>query len=183
MSDIPTRPPNPLSWPLVGHIVTDAQGYTQSVSAGVIELCGHSADALIGRKPGHVLQGVDTDPATIQRIRQHLAVRAPCHATILNYHATGFSYWVSLQITPLINKTAGLTGFACSVASPDWRRLAHNSILSLCASCHQQARAMDGSWQRIEKVLVQMYNLQVSHGICPTCLVQLYTSTDLDKIY
>ena len=183
MSDIPTRPPNPLNWPLVGHIVTNTQGYTQTVSEGIIELCGHPADELIGRKPGHVLQGVDTDPATIQRIRQHLAVRAPCQATILNYHATGFPYWVSLQITPLIDKTANLTGFACSVASPDKRRAPHNAMLSLCANCHQQARATDGSWQRIEEVLAEIYNLPVSHGICPTCLVQLYTLPDLDKTY
>ncbi|MEM8533865.1 MAG: PAS domain-containing protein [Chloroflexota bacterium] len=183
MSDIPTRPPNPRNWPFVGHIVTDAHECTQTVSAEIIDLCGHSADKLIGRKPGHVLQGVSTDPATVQRIRQHLAVRVPCQATILNYHATGFPYWVSLQITPLIDKTAHLTGFACSVSSPDKRRLPYNTMLSLCANCHQQARAMDGSWKCVEEVLAEMYNLQVSHGICPTCLVQLYASSELDKIH
>ncbi|NOK63031.1 MAG: hypothetical protein GFH27_549319n77 [Chloroflexi bacterium AL-W] len=181
MSSIPICPPNPYNWPLVGHIITDAQGYTQTVSKGIVELCGHPADHLIGQKPGHVLQGTDTDPATIQRIRQHLAVLAPCSATILNYHAIGFPYWVSLQITPLIDRSGSLAGFACSAAAPDERRASNNAIVSLCANCHQQARATDGSWQRIEEVLTKMYNLQVSHGICPACLIQLYTSSDFNQ--
>jgi len=54
-----------------------------------------------GRKPGDVLQGSDTDPATVARMSASFKDGRSYSSELLNYTREGEAYWVSMQITPI----------------------------------------------------------------------------------
>lgn len=93
----PLRPEAP------GLVVTNAGGLVEWVNPAFIAMCGHSLAELHGRKPGHVLQGPETDRAAVDRIRTALHERQACHETVLNYHKDGSKYRADLRIMPILD--------------------------------------------------------------------------------
>lgn len=84
-------------------VVTDAAGRVIWVNEAFEKLCGRPLADMAGRKPGQVLQGPQTDPATIAKIRAALAARQPCRTELVNYHADGSRYRVDAQIVPVLD--------------------------------------------------------------------------------
>lgn len=82
-------------------VITDSLGSVEWVNEGFVQLTGFSLDEVVGRKPGHLLQGPETDPATVAEIRTALAANRGCDVEIVNYTKSGEAYWVRLQITPI----------------------------------------------------------------------------------
>lgn len=82
-------------------VVTDAEGRIEWVNRSFEQLTGFSRGAAIGQKPGHLLQGPDTDPEAVERIRHAVRAGAPANEELLNYTRAGRAYWVSLSITPI----------------------------------------------------------------------------------
>ncbi|MDA1220624.1 MAG: response regulator [Planctomycetota bacterium] len=82
-------------------VVTDAEGRIEWVNRSFEQLTGFSRGAAIGQKPGHLLQGPDTDPEAVERIRRAVRAGAPANEELLNYTRAGRAYWVSLSITPI----------------------------------------------------------------------------------
>ena len=92
-------------------VITDAAGLALYVNAGFSKLTGYSAAEAMGRKPGHLLQGPHTDPATVQRVRDKLLLRQPFYEQILNYTKAGEPYWISLSINPIFDDAGQLAKF------------------------------------------------------------------------
>ena len=86
-----------------GIVVTDPAGLVEWVNPAFSAMCGYECAELRGRKPGHVLQGPDTDAATVQRIREAVAARRPCRETLVNDHRNGSRYIVDAAITPILD--------------------------------------------------------------------------------
>jgi methyl-accepting chemotaxis protein len=84
-------------------IITDENGLVQYVNRGFTRLTGYTLDEIRGKKPGRVLQGEATDPATIALIRESLRERKPIYNEILNYAKSGDPYWISLAINPVFD--------------------------------------------------------------------------------
>ncbi|MBE3670385.1 hypothetical protein BOO25_15785 [Vibrio navarrensis] len=82
-------------------VVTNPDGEVVYVNRGFERMSGYSLDEMKGKKPGHVLQGKDTNPETVQNIRDHLARSEPFYDEILNYTKDGRPYWISLSINPI----------------------------------------------------------------------------------
>lgn len=82
-------------------LICDAQGLTEYVNPGFTRLTGYQPQEILGRKPGSVLQGRGTDPATVARIRSMLAQGKPFYEEILNYDKDGTPHWVSLAVNPI----------------------------------------------------------------------------------
>ena len=89
-------------------IITDAQDRIEYVNPGFTRLTGYTAEEVIGRKPGALLQGRHTDENTVRRIGEHLRRCEPFHEEILNYTSTGQPYWISLSINPVLGKDGTL---------------------------------------------------------------------------
>jgi PAS domain S-box-containing protein len=83
-------------------IVTDAAGRTEWVNDGFTRITGYAPAEIIGRSPGSLLQGPDTDPAAVARMDAHLARGEPFNLEILNYAADGRSYWVEIDCEPIV---------------------------------------------------------------------------------
>ena len=94
-----------------GVVITDAEGRITWTNQAFHDMCGHSKARVLNRKPGSFLQGEDTDQETVARIRKALHAGEPVAAEILNYHASGRPYWVSIRITPIRGRSGRLTGF------------------------------------------------------------------------
>ena len=94
-----------------GVIVSDRSGGVVWVNHGFERLTGYRLAEVRGRRPGAVLQGPDTDPAAVARIRDGLARRVSFTEEILNYHRDGTPYWVSLAISPIDATDSGGDGF------------------------------------------------------------------------
>ncbi|OEC32519.1 methyl-accepting chemotaxis protein [Pseudomonas cuatrocienegasensis] len=85
-------------------IITDAKGCIEYVNQGFERMTGYSLNTIKGRTPGSFLQGPDTDPKTVQRIRDGLRNGQSFYDEILNYTADKVPYWVSLSITAVTNE-------------------------------------------------------------------------------
>ncbi len=92
-------------------IITDARGYIEYINPGFERLTGYKSDDVIGKKPGHLLQGQHTDRATVERIRKKLEQRKPFYEEIMNYTRSGEPYWIYLSINPIFNDDGSLQRF------------------------------------------------------------------------
>ncbi|MGB0684052.1 MAG: PAS domain S-box protein [Magnetovibrionaceae bacterium] len=86
-----------------GVIITDSQGYIEWINEGFSRITGYELDEVVGHKPGRMLQGPDTDPVTVARIREAIAARQSFSAELLNYKKSGEPYWIAIDAQPLMS--------------------------------------------------------------------------------
>ena len=87
-------------------LVTGGDGRVEWANPAFSAMCGFSLAELKGQKPGHLLQGPETDSAAVHRIRTALQQRRACRETLVNYHKDGTRYRVSVAITPVLDDEA-----------------------------------------------------------------------------
>ena len=92
-------------------IITNSEGYIEYVNNGFTKLTGYESHESINKKPGHFLQGPDTDPEVVKRISEKLKNAEPIYEEILNYRKNGGPYWVSLSINPIFDKDQNVEKF------------------------------------------------------------------------
>jgi PAS domain S-box-containing protein len=90
-------------------------------SPGFFRLTGYEAEEVIGRNC-RFLQGKDTDPAAVTRLRHAIQVGEPCTVELLNYRKDGTSFWNELSISPVRDVTGRLTHFVGVQADVTARR-------------------------------------------------------------
>lgn len=70
------------------------------VNQAFSRMTGYTADEAIGQTP-RMLQGADTDPAVLGRIRENLNAWRPMREVVKNYTKAGEPFWVELDIKPI----------------------------------------------------------------------------------
>ncbi|MBP3956720.1 PAS domain S-box protein [Gemmata sp. G18] len=80
------------------------------VSPGFERNTGYGAAEVLGRNC-RFLQGKDTDPAAVARIRAAIRAEEPCTVEILNYRKNGTPFWSDLSISPVRDTSGRLTQF------------------------------------------------------------------------
>ena len=70
------------------------------VNRGFERMTGYTPTEVIGRNC-RMLQGPDTDPATVQRIREAIAAGEPLIVDLLNYRKDGSGFWNRLSLRPV----------------------------------------------------------------------------------
>ncbi len=88
-------------------IITDAEGYTTWVNEGFTRTTGYKLEEIIGKKPGKLLQGKETNFDHVLAIREALKSKKPFTQEILNYDKMGNKYWLELNITPVLDENTG----------------------------------------------------------------------------
>ena len=84
-----------------GVIITDEAGFTTWINQGFERITGYHLDEILGKKPGAVLQGPDTDPHVIEEMRVAISKAEPFDVTILNYKKNGETFWNYIECLPL----------------------------------------------------------------------------------
>jgi len=97
-------------------ILTDVDGVIVWVNAGFTRMTGYTLEDAVGRTPGRLLQGPDTDRAEAARIGMALRSRRGIAAELVNYTKDGRRYWVGLKIEPLVARSGEIDGFLASEA-------------------------------------------------------------------
>jgi len=92
-------------------VITDAEDRVEWVNEGFVSLTGYSLSEVTGLKPGHFLQGPETDPAAMRRISDKLKNREPFSEEIINYSKSGRKYWLRLDISPVFDDAGVLKHF------------------------------------------------------------------------
>lgn len=92
-------------------VIADAAGKITWVNRSFVEMTGYTLEESQGKKPGHLLQGPETDQNTVHYLRNQIAKGEPFNAEILNYSKLGTKYWLRLQGQPIKNESGKVTGF------------------------------------------------------------------------
>jgi len=92
-------------------IISDNQGKIEWVNSSFLEMTGYTLAEIIGKKPGRFLQGPETNPETINYLKDRIKNGLPFKCEIVNYSKTGEKYWVSIQGQALYNKENEIVKF------------------------------------------------------------------------
>ena len=92
-------------------IITDPNGLIQWVNPGFTRITGYEIDEVIGKKPGKLLQGSETDLETVLDVRDAIRHQMPYVGEIYNYGKDGRGYWISISIMPIHNEEGAHKGF------------------------------------------------------------------------
>ena len=96
--------------------LTNAVGEIEWVNEAFTKLTGYDQCEVLGKQPGEILTGPNTDKATLDAIYEKRTLRQPVDTEILNYHRDGRSYWIHLQIQPVFDDDGKLTNFISTQA-------------------------------------------------------------------
>ena len=83
------------------------------INAAFTELTGYEPAAVLGRNL-RFMQGPDTDPRAVARIRQALADHQPIVEELYNYRCDGSGFWNALYISSVLDAQGGLEYFFAS---------------------------------------------------------------------
>jgi diguanylate cyclase (GGDEF)-like protein/PAS domain S-box-containing protein len=93
-----------------GSLITNAARNTIYSNTAFTQITGYERSEILGVNC-RILQGIDTSPEDLERMRVALDAAEVFQGTILNYRKDGTSFWNHLTITPLKNASGTLTNF------------------------------------------------------------------------
>lgn len=92
-------------------IIADKEGKITWVNKSFVQMTGYTLEESFGKKPGHLLQGPESDIKTIDYLSNQIKKGEPFQAEILNYTKWKKPYWLRLQGQPIKNEKGELIGF------------------------------------------------------------------------
>lgn len=78
-------------------VICDKYGKVEWVNTSFERITGYSLKEMIGKSPGSILQGDETDPETITYLKQQIRAGEPFNCEILNYSKSNKKYWIRIQ--------------------------------------------------------------------------------------
>ena len=84
-------------------IIADISGKIEWVNKGFEKMTGYSLKEAIGKSPGSLLQGENTDPETVDLMRRKVHNVEPFTCEILNYKKNGEPYWLRINAQPIFD--------------------------------------------------------------------------------
>ncbi|MFA5262676.1 MAG: PAS domain-containing protein [Opitutaceae bacterium] len=90
---------------------------------------GYSLAEVAGKKPSQILQGPNSDPAAIDRVRQAIRKRCPVTEEMRNTRKDGAVIWVRLTITPVFAADGQLEGFFGSTTDISEEKIVRDRLI------------------------------------------------------
>lgn len=84
-------------------VICDKNGLIEWTNASFEQASGYSLAASLGKQPGKLLQGIDTDQHAVAMMSKTLAAKQIYRGRLLNYRADGNPYWIELSIHPVLD--------------------------------------------------------------------------------
>jgi PAS domain S-box-containing protein len=85
-------------------IITDAEQHITWVNDAFTTITGYQPEEVMGIIPGHLLQGEETDPATVAYLNEKIKNKQPFDCKLINYNKAGRKYWVHIEGQALLNE-------------------------------------------------------------------------------
>lgn len=136
-----------------GVIVTDDRARALWVNQGFERLTGYSLDEVRGTVPGHLLQGPDTDPETVAYMRSKIAAGEGFNADVLNYRKDGSSYWINIEVRPILDETGRAQRFIAIEWDVTAKREADERVRRAREDAEAFAEALAYSRQQLEMII------------------------------
>ncbi|MCC5021569.1 MAG: PAS domain S-box protein [Candidatus Synoicihabitans palmerolidicus] len=92
-------------------VITDPNGAIEWCNEGFYRLTGWQLEEVVGRQPGTILQGTETDRETIKHMRKCIRRGEPFSVEVLNYRKDGTAYWVMIDAQPFSDCRAQRVGY------------------------------------------------------------------------
>jgi len=92
-------------------LVVTEDGIISWVNRAFTDFTGYTADEVIGKNPGHILFGPETDSETIKRLIQSTQQKKYFSEELVNYKKSGESYWTQLAISPIYDENGNFQFF------------------------------------------------------------------------
>jgi PAS domain S-box-containing protein len=92
-------------------VVTGADGLIRWVNPAFERLTEYAHEMVVGKHPGRLLQGPDTDPETVAYMRRCLATDGAFDCTVLNYTRSGRPFWIELRVRPVRGADGAIESF------------------------------------------------------------------------
>jgi PAS domain S-box-containing protein len=92
-------------------IITDAHGRIEWVNDAFTRITEYSLNEVIGKKPGPLLQGNETDLSVGSFMREKIYAKEPFTVEILNYSKSGRKYWIHINAQPIFEPSGQVTKF------------------------------------------------------------------------
>jgi PAS domain S-box-containing protein len=92
-------------------IIADKDGSIEWANTSFLDMSGFSMEEIIGKKPGHLLQGPETNPDTVSYMKDRIQKGLPFNCEVINYSKAGEKYWVNIQGQALYNKKNEIVKF------------------------------------------------------------------------
>ena len=92
-------------------VITNVNGEIVWVNTSFEKLTEYKKNEVIGKKPGAILQGENTDPKTVDAIRTAIKNNKEIDINILNYTKSKKEYWLNINISPIYNDNGEIENF------------------------------------------------------------------------
>lgn len=93
-------------------VITDAERRITWINAAYTQTTGWTLEECLGRSPGDLLHGPDTNAMDVARIAAGIRRgRSVSGVEILNYKKSGEAYWASLNIEPMRNPAGEIVAY------------------------------------------------------------------------
>ncbi|MEO5648228.1 MAG: PAS domain S-box protein, partial [Chitinophagaceae bacterium] len=92
-------------------IITDEDQHIIWVNNAFTNITGYLFNEVVGRRPGELLQGVDTNPETIAYMRDRTVKQVPYECELINYTKSGKKFWTRLQVQPLFDDSGKINRY------------------------------------------------------------------------
>lgn len=123
-----------------GVVINDAEGRTEWVNKGFTNLTGFSFSEAVGISACTLLQGEETDKATIKRISEKIKQGKSFSEEILNYKKSGEKIWLLLEMTPVLNEEGEVARLIIIQTDITFRKEAEANQLQLTRDLYTQNR-------------------------------------------
>ena len=114
-------------------VLTDAKGKVVWVNAGFTRMTGYTLEEMLGKTPGSLLQGPETDRATVQYMHQQLGKGEGFRVEIINYTKSGRKYWLASEVQPLRDEAGQVINFMAIQSDVTERKNSENLLLATSA--------------------------------------------------
>jgi diguanylate cyclase (GGDEF)-like protein/PAS domain S-box-containing protein len=92
-------------------VITDPRGRIEWVNDAFTRITGYRFDEAIGRNPGRLLQGPNTDRNTVAFMSAHLRRGEGFKTEVLNYGKSGRQYLLELDVQPVHDEAGQISNF------------------------------------------------------------------------
>lgn len=147
-------------------IITDPNEHIEWVNDAFTRITGYQKKEVIGKNPGNLLQGQDTDPETIRRIARKIDAGQAFSEEILNYTKDGQSYWLKIDITPITGEDGEVLQYFSIQEDITQRKKAERALEEKEAQLRNIANNIDGMVHRYRRYPDGSYEfIYVSEGV------------------